>query len=248
MKPFEKRVPKELWAFVRNMGYHNVPAGRRKAWLQEHFFLPSGWPECRNVAYIKSISRTHKFCWQALSDVVAFDVPTLKRGRPKTSMRRHQTLYCLLHKETSVPAQWQWPLIGLILNSTKLVPAERLWLMGRAGVLPAVFARLFCLELAIFCADLTGLHQGYTDEACDIIKTAQTAGTVSVTSVRRQLITALPKHSATLVFLEVLGGLPAMSVRRTLAEAARVCIEMKLQNMQEVFANMLRPVIMERSE
>jgi len=243
MEPFERRVSKEMWGFIWDMGYKRVPIERKKRWLQEHFFLPGGWPECQKIACIKSVSRVQKFCWQALSDTVTFNLHVLKPGRPKTSIKRRQTIYLLLHKDTPIRAEWQWPLINLAFDKTKLVPTERLWLTGRPGVLPLVFARLFCLELAVFCANFTGLHQGYVDGACDIIKMASTAGTVSPASIRGQLIKALPEHPATLVFLEVMGGRPAVSIRKTLAQTVRTCTGVEL----EVFANLLYPVIMERA-
>lgn len=245
MESFEKRIPKDLWGFVWSMGYRHVAPENKKAWLQDHFFLPGGWPECRNVARIESVTRVRKFCWQALADVVALDVTTLERGRPRTRTLKQQTLYWILHRSEAVKPEWQWPLVKLMVAQKKLSSAEQLWLAGRAGVLPPGLARLFCLELAVFAAEQTGLHRGLVDEACDIIRTAFLSGITPTSTVRKMLVRRLPKHPAVLVFLEIMAGSPAVSVRKTLGQAARACSD-ELSDFRETFAKMLRPVIMER--
>lgn len=246
MKAFERRVPKGVWGFAWGMGYERVSDENKRAWLEEHFFLPGGWPECANVARIESVTRVRKHCWRALMDVVLLNTSTKGRGRPRTKSKKQQTLYYLLHRNEVIRPEWQWPLINLAISDEKLSVAERLWLAGRPGVLPTVFARLFCIELAVFCANQTGLHDGLVDEACNLIKVAHDAGTASVASVRKQLNRKLPKHPATLVFLEVVAASPAKSVRKTLGQAARSCPG-RIPDLRETFVGMLRPVVTERT-
>ena len=246
MESFEKRVPKDVWGFVWSMGYRKVPPESKRAWLQDHFFLPSGWPECRDVARIESVTRMRKYCWQALADVVTLGISTLGIGRPRTRSAKQQTLYYVMHREEPLRPEWQWPLVNLLIAKKKLSAGEQLWLAGRAGVLPRALARLFCIELAVFCADQTGLHRGLVDEACDMIRVAHEVGALSAATMRRRLTAKLPKHPATLVFLEVMGSSPSKSVRKTLGQAARACPG-KVGNLRETFAKMLGPVIVERT-
>ncbi len=246
MEAFEKRVPRSVWGFAQNMGYQQVPQQQKRAWLENHFFLPGGWVECRDVARISSVSRMRKFCWQALVDVVTIDMPTRGQGRPRTRHRKKQTLYYLLHQTAPVPVEWQWPLVTLAIEPTKLQACERLWLAGRPGVLLAEHARLFCIELAVFCAEQTKMALGPIDKACTLIRDAHNAGTFSETSVRNQLRKCLPEHPAMLVFLEAVWRDPTKAVRKTLGQAVQACENLKLQDAQKVFAAMLQPVVLER--
>ena len=245
MRSFEKRVPKDLWGFVWSMGYRRVPPEHKKEWLQDNFFLPGGWPECRDVARVESVTRVRKYCWQALMDTVILDIPTLKCGRPRTKSLKQQTLYYVLHRREPVRAEWQWPLVNLAIAEKKLSAAEQLWLAGRTGVLPPVLARLFCIELAVHCAEQTGLHRGLVDEACDMVRVSYNSG-ATTSAMRRRLAMRLPKyHPAALVFLEIMAGSPAKSVRKTLGQASRACSG-KVSDLRQTFAKMLRPVVVER--
>jgi hypothetical protein len=249
MEAFEKRVPKDIWGFVWAAGYRHIPNEMKKAWLEERFFLPNGWSECRKIARIESLTRMRKHCWQTLVDVVVLDARVKGRGRPRTRSKKQQTLYYLLHRPTvPVLAEWQWPLVNLCITHGKLSFGERLWLAGRPGVLPPVLARLYCMELAVHCAERTHLHRGLMDKACDVIRAAHDFGTTA-RGTRNKLKNVLPaEHPATLVFLEVMAGSPAQSVRKTLGQAARVFKkELYEWEMRANFADMLRPVVVERA-
>jgi len=245
MESFEKRVPKDVWGFVWSMGYRRVPPESKKQWLKDNFFLPGGWPECRNIARVESVTRMRKHCWQALVDVVVLDVPTLSRGRPRTRSLKQQALYWLMHRGEPIKPEWQWPLVKLMIAEEKLSPAEQLWLAGRSGVLPPALARLFCVELAVFTAEQTNLHRGLVDEACDMIRAAFNSGATPTSTIRKMLARKLPKHPATLVFLEVMAGSPAKSVRKTLGQASRACPG-RIPDLRKTFARMLKPVVVER--
>ena len=247
MRSFEKRVPKGVWGLIWPLGYESVPEENKRAWLEDRFFLPGGWPECADVARVESLTRMRRFCWNALVDVVVLDVASKGRGRPRTRTKKQQTLYYVLHRQEKIQPEWQWPLIRLAIDPSSLSAAERLWLAGRSGVLPPVFARLFCIELAVHCAERTKLHRGLIDEACGLIRDAHNAGSISSTSVRKQLRRKLPNHPATLVFLEVMAGSASKSVRKTLGEAARLLKSIGDTNRRRDFAAMLGQVIVERS-
>lgn len=246
MQSFERRVPRDVWSFVWSMGYQSVPDDRKRAWLEEHFFLPGGWPECRDIARVESVTRVRKYCWRAVVDVVVVDVPTYQ-GRPRTKSMRQTALYHLLHREEPIYTEWQWPLIRLAIEDGKLSDAERLWLLGRAGVLPEIHARLFGLELAVFAGEQSGLHRGLIDEGCEIIRAHYASGAKSPMAVRKRLTRQLPKHPATLAFLEVMGMPPAVALRKTLGQAARACSGLKPKQLQAAFSAMIRPVVMERA-
>lgn len=245
MRPFERRVPRDAWPFVWSMGYAKVPDDRKRVWLEAHFFLPGGWPECRDIARVESVTRVRKYCWRAIVDTVVVDVPT-HRGRPRTENLRRTALYRLLHRKEPICTEWQWPLIGLAIEDEKLSDAERLWLIGRAGVLPEVHARLFGLELAVFAGEQSGLHHGFIDEGCEIIREHYASGDKSPMAVRKRLTRQLPKHPATFAFLEVMGVPPEVALRKTLGQAARACFGWDLKQLQAAFSAMIRPVIMER--
>lgn len=248
METFERKVPKELWKHVHDAGYARVEPARRREWLESHFFLPGGWPECPDVARVESVTRVRKHCWDSIRDMVVIE-STGKRGRPSADSKRRQVLYHLIHAQRPLLPEWQWPLVMLALKPDELSAGERLWLMAREGVLSPVLARLFCMELAIFCADLTRFDRGSADAACDLISVGFNANR-SVRTVRRQLVHLLPaENEASLVFLEIVGGSPVASIRRTLAQATRVARRnsLTLAEIKRVFAAALGPVITERN-
>lgn len=95
------------------------------------------------IGRVKNADRLERIVWRVLKERAVADDERMtgKRGRPRTAHVRRAVAAQLFNLDVPVDSGWSWHLTQLALDGTKLPWEERLWLLQRRGVLPALVCR-----------------------------------------------------------------------------------------------------------
>jgi len=237
---FERRVPKACVPFLLKQGYVKTPEPEKKAWLESHFYLPAGWPRCRDYARIKSLTRLRQHCWDAIRPQVVKNIGERceTRGRPLSRQLREASLYRLIHTVDPIPAEWCWPLIELAVYERKLPAEERLWIIMRPSVLNPEVSRGLALAIAKFATGTSEIPGSILNKAVRLLQQRMALGSSTATTQHelRHLLRDYPDTVTLETFTSVAEADSNMALRCTLANAGRL-----------LFMNgVSRPAVMER--
>lgn len=227
-KSYEKRVPRVCVPFLLRQGYSKIPVRDKLAWLEARFYLPAGWPECKELARVIKLSRMRKHCWNAVYPYVTRDAGErcVGPGRPVTRQLREAALYRLLHTTQEVPEEWRWPLINLATYEKLLPLEERLWIVVRPSVLPIVAVRGLSLAVATFATGVSEVPASLLQRATRLLeqKIVFERSTADTWYELRHILRECRDSLAVETLTSVAEANPNYALRRVLANASRLLL------------------------